>query len=318
MSLKGHLSGTFHSANAPIASDEEAVIVSDGVYSILQAQTAAQREAHYAIRHDVYCEEKGWLDRTTGRVEKDAYDDQPSTLPFLVRHDQSGIIIGAFRLIIPNDPRELPGVRLSGQDDLIPHSALPRAQKHSAPDIIAVLCEQIEEGWPILQEMAPASQCLELSRLCLSQKRLREARKATGEKITHSPLAIMCTMPFAIVEATNLNPSGFLMLHIATNDVNEKLEECGLHPCVTGTEFLHHQNMALRICNAGQVDWSKLARLIQYAKDRFNIEKDFEREYQKDKLMQFGFAMAGLHFKDGRLVRYQDINDILKPPEGPL
>ncbi len=112
----------------------------DTYFEVFLADTLKSKRIHYSIRYEVYCEEMGFENKDDFplRQEFDQYDRHASH--FIVRHKQSGLWIGAMRLIFKNG--------------------------HPLP--IELLCELND---PIYESNTGLS--VELSRLCL----IKEARK---------------------------------------------------------------------------------------------------------------------------------------------
>lgn len=75
----------------------------DDYFEVYLADTLESKAIHYSIRYQVYCEEMGFENKDDFPMEQeiDKFDDH--SIHFIARHKQSGLWIGAMRLIIKND-----------------------------------------------------------------------------------------------------------------------------------------------------------------------------------------------------------------------
>ena len=93
-------------------------IMFDTYFEVFLADTQKSKKIHYSIRYEVYCEEMGFENKDDFplKQEFDKYDSQSSH--FIVRHKQSGLWIGAMRLIF-KDSQPLPIELLCGLNECI-------------------------------------------------------------------------------------------------------------------------------------------------------------------------------------------------------
>ena len=82
-------------------------------FTPVYANTEELKKEVYGIRHDVFCDEFGFLDGNNSQIEKDRYDEYSHHL--LIRHNKSGVYAGCIRLILP--PAEEPNTPIPIEDE---------------------------------------------------------------------------------------------------------------------------------------------------------------------------------------------------------
>ncbi|MEH6822957.1 MAG: PEP-CTERM/exosortase system-associated acyltransferase [Motiliproteus sp.] len=78
------------------------------IYSIRFADTEALRQSSFKLRHDVYCDEKGWEKISDSGLEVDCHDLQAAHC--LIQHRQTGEFVGTVRLVEGGHSKDLPCV----------------------------------------------------------------------------------------------------------------------------------------------------------------------------------------------------------------
>ncbi|PCH83091.1 MAG: hypothetical protein COB89_07545 [Piscirickettsiaceae bacterium] len=82
-------------------------------YMAILADTEESKSIHYALRHQVYCQEKGFLDSSDIALETDRFDTD--AVHFLVRDLLKSKWVGTLRVILPKQ-NGLPMMQIIGDD----------------------------------------------------------------------------------------------------------------------------------------------------------------------------------------------------------
>ena len=85
----------------------------DEAFRLVVADTAALRDATFALRHEVYCRELGFEPIRADRLERDAYDDH--ALHYLLAHVPSGAWAGCVRVVLDDAGAGLPFESVFGE-----------------------------------------------------------------------------------------------------------------------------------------------------------------------------------------------------------
>lgn len=82
-------------------------------YMAVLADTEESKSIHYALRHEVYCVEKGFLCSSENLREQDNFDE--NSVHFLVRDLLKSRWVGTLRVVLPNE-NSLPVMKAVGRN----------------------------------------------------------------------------------------------------------------------------------------------------------------------------------------------------------
>ncbi|WP_168709211.1 PEP-CTERM/exosortase system-associated acyltransferase [Halomonas borealis] len=116
--------------------DNETLAAFERDYEFIVANSDAQKQRVYALRHEVFLQEFHYAmhEDSSHHLEQDEYD--PSAIHCLIRHRASGLSAGCMRLVMPSDdaasrfhhlPVEIQGGEYFDHPEIDPR-ALPRAR----------------------------------------------------------------------------------------------------------------------------------------------------------------------------------------------
>lgn len=121
-------------------------------YLTLIPTTNELLDIYYRLRHEVYCEERKFIEKQENFLEKVKSDDY--AIPILLYHRGLNMFIGAIRVILP-------------QADL-PYNGLPAIELETSPFHDCYLTQTLP---------FPADKTAEISRIVISKKRMETVRK---------------------------------------------------------------------------------------------------------------------------------------------
>lgn len=117
----------------------------DTNFEVFLADTPDSKEIHYSIRYQVYCEEKGFENKSDFpmKMEFDEYDQ--SSEHFIVRHKESGDWVAAMRLVISGE-KGLPMERHCVLYEGIDNSCFRKATELSRLCVLGKIRKSVGQG----------------------------------------------------------------------------------------------------------------------------------------------------------------------------
>ena len=256
--------------------------VSDGTFTVHMAHSPAERNEYHYLRGIIFDPIIHPNSADGAPYEHDEYDNpnitQGFTEHFLIRHNESGINVGCYRLITRNDPALLPTIDASKQDNILPDGF----------DEYSLSVNFTVAGRQLTGEMPPFIS--ELSRFGISKERMNNANLSKGT----SPYDLMFIS--ALIHTNSSGIGGIPLLSVTEERLLQKGLDHSFIPHKQGKSFVHH---GTRI--PLQYDYAKCASdletrrpsLVKRLKSIFSPEEDLTDTIKHDPFLKHIYDMRG-------------------------
>ncbi|WP_395344600.1 PEP-CTERM/exosortase system-associated acyltransferase [Ningiella sp. W23] len=111
-------------------------------FNAVKAESKAELESAYRIRHEVFCEEIKIFEGNDTRLERDHYDDYAEQC--LIQHNRSGDYAGSVRLIMPENENQILPIEKQGLQFIDNKSVLPsRFNRNEVAEVSRILIPKV-------------------------------------------------------------------------------------------------------------------------------------------------------------------------------